>query len=119
MLQGPFRGQKGMLIMALNFNGIASWELLPQNKDLYWNNLKRLFSRNFEMWLSGYKTLLHNNAKPHTAAIVKDLWAEKMQMAEAGKPPCPQADSGRQRLSCVRKTATSAASMASKRRRHG
>jgi [histone H3]-lysine36 N-dimethyltransferase SETMAR len=72
---------KRMLIMSMDFNGIAFWDLLPEktvvNAEFYRNYL----DENIEKWMSGKSfrkpILLHDNAKPHTANVVKEFLKNK------------------------------------------
>lgn len=74
-------GNKRMLIMAMDFDGIAFYELLPEKQtvtaDVYISFLKKHLNK----WLRGKDSrhvwLLHDNATPHKARIVKDYLAEK------------------------------------------
>lgn len=74
-------GQKRMLIMAMDFDGIAYYELLPErqtvNAEVYIGFLSRLLAK----WLGRKDSkgvwLLHDNARPHVARVVKDFLDER------------------------------------------
>ena len=80
VLQEDFRGEKRLLIMAMDFNGIAFWELLPPGTTCTGVIYKDFLANNFETWLSGRRrgkiVLLHDNARPHKANVVKQFLAE-------------------------------------------
>lgn len=73
-------GHKRMLIMALDFNGIAFWKLCPEktvvNGDLY-KNFEWAATEMAQARGPKHLRLHHDNARVHTAAVVKDFLAEK------------------------------------------
>ena len=75
------RGEKRMLTMALDFNGIAFWELLPPKTTCNGERYRDFLARNFDLWPGkpkrGKAVLLHDGARPHIASVVKEFLAEK------------------------------------------
>lgn len=72
---------KRMLIMAVDFNGIAFWKLQPEKSSVTGEAYVSFLKENLPGWLSGKRfrspVLLHDNAKPHVAKIVKDFLKEE------------------------------------------
>lgn len=75
------RANKRMLIMAMDFNGIAFYELLPEKQNVNSEIYLQFLKRNLNKWLKGRKStqvwLHHDNATSHKARIVKDFLASK------------------------------------------
>lgn len=79
-----------MLIMAMDFNGIAFYELLPPGSTVDGEVYKSFLERKITEWLSGKDSrhlwLLHDNARPHKARVVKEFLIEK-QISTWDHPP--------------------------------
>ena len=73
--------EKRMLIMAMDFNGIAFYELQPPKTTVTGEAYKNFLAKNLDTWRAGHGRgqtwLLHDNARPHQARVVKDFLAEK------------------------------------------
>uniref|UniRef100_A0A158P5I0 Mos1 transposase HTH domain-containing protein n=1 Tax=Tetranychus urticae TaxID=32264 RepID=A0A158P5I0_TETUR len=74
-------GEKRMLIMAMDFTGIAFWELLPEKTTVTGEVYRKFLGKHLPNWLgtrnSQHLWLLHDNARPHKHKDVKELLAEK------------------------------------------
>lgn len=81
---------KRLLIMAMDFNGIAFYEILEEKQTLNSNLYIEFLERNFDKWLNVNKFkkvwLLHDNAKSHKAVVVKEFLAKK-KISEWNHPP--------------------------------
>lgn len=75
-MQEEFRGQKMMLLTQGNrFQRNLVLRASATKSDPYWNGLKTFLGpqlRNFAWHKLGKIMLLHDNARPYTAAVVKD-----------------------------------------------
>lgn len=73
--------EKRMLIMALDYNGIAFYKLLPHKTTVDANLYMQFLCDYIPTWLVGKSfrrpVLHHDNARPHKARIVTDLLREK------------------------------------------
>ena len=69
--------RKRMLIMAMDFKGIAFWHLYEEGETVTSEAYRDLLSREIPKWLQGknfrHPILLHNNARPHKARLIKDF----------------------------------------------
>jgi hypothetical protein len=78
-------GDKRMLIMAMDFHGIAFWKIMPVNTTVDGNSYKSFLEEKVPQWLSSQyfsvPILLHDNARPHKAKVVKQyLEAEGIRL---------------------------------------
>ncbi|XP_015793258.1 histone-lysine N-methyltransferase SETMAR-like [Tetranychus urticae] len=74
-------GNKRMLIMGVDWNGIAFWELLPEKTTVTADVYKSFLVDKLPVWINENKHqrpyLLHDNARPHKAAPVVQLLERK------------------------------------------
>lgn len=72
---------KRMLIMAMDFDGIAFYELCPPKTTVTGEIYKFFLAKHFDNWAAGRGRgqvyLLHDNARPHKANVVKHFLEEK------------------------------------------
>lgn len=74
-------GNKRMLIMAMDHDGIAFWRLLPEKTTVTAEIYRNFLNEEIPKWLRGKSfrrpILLHDNARPHKARLVTDFLKEK------------------------------------------
>lgn len=74
-------GPKRLLIMAMDFYGIAFWKLLPEKSTVTAEVYKEFLDEYIPPWLEGKPfnrpILLHDNARPHKASLVTSFLEEK------------------------------------------
>lgn len=67
---------KRMLIMAMDFDGIAFWKLLPEKTTVTAEAYVSFLKEKLPKWMSDRRlksaVLLHDNARPHAAKITKE-----------------------------------------------
>lgn len=87
------QGPKRILILALDWNGIAFWELLPTGNNVTADYYHDFLNRNIDSWLSGknYKRvmILHDNARPHKSNKIKEFFMNRGIMEWAHPPYSP------------------------------
>lgn len=80
-LQQNIHFNKRMLIMCMDINGIAFWELLPEKTTVNAQTYVNFLNNYVPNWLKGKSftrpCLLHDNARPHKAKIVQDFLKQK------------------------------------------
>jgi hypothetical protein len=68
--------RKRMLILAMDFNGIAFWKICPEGESVNGEKYKNFLEEFVPNWLSGKSfkrpILLQDNAKPHKSKVVKE-----------------------------------------------
>lgn len=83
-------GPKRMLVLALDWHGIAFWELLPTGKTVTADYYHDFLNRNIGSWLSEKKynrvMVLHDNARPHKSNKIKEFFVS-MGIREWAHPP--------------------------------
>ena len=89
VIRGDIHGHKRMLIMAMDFDGIAFWELLGDKQFLKAETYRQFLERNIPKWLcrnSHKKALIvHENGHPHKSPTVTQ-WLEENEKEEWGHP---------------------------------
>lgn len=81
---------KRMLIMALEYNEKAFYELLPEKTTVNGEIYKSFSARYLDEWLgvrdSSYLWLLNDNARPHNAAVKKYLQSKDITVCDPYSP---------------------------------
>lgn len=81
MVRENIRDRKRMLIMAMDFNGIAFWELLPEKSTVNSQVYQSFLERNIPNWMRANNfqkaILAQDNARPHIARSVMGFLERK------------------------------------------
>lgn len=74
-------GEKRMLLVAMDYNGIAWYHLLKKKESMTSELYKTILNEKIPKWLRGKPfrrpVLLHDNARPHKSKFVQDFLREK------------------------------------------
>ena len=74
-------GNKRLLIMAMDWDGICFWQLLPPKTTVNWQVYKKFLVEYLPNWISRNNHLrpwlLHDNARPHVHKEIKEFLAKK------------------------------------------
>ena len=65
--------RKLIFVVEMNIRGVASWELLPEKKSMNAESYRDLLDRRISDWAIALPVILHDNARPHNARIVREL----------------------------------------------
>lgn len=73
-------GRKRMLILAMDYNGIAFWELCQEKESVNAVRYRSFLSENIPIWLQDkrfkYPIIIHDNARPHKAVLIREYLKE-------------------------------------------
>lgn len=73
--------QKELLIIGMDFDGVAFWSLFDEGLTMTSDRYKTFLDENVTKWQLdkkiSYPIILHDNAKPYKAQIIKDLLKSK------------------------------------------
>ena len=76
VVSANIHGTKRMLIMSMDYNGIPFYKLRPERTTVSSAVYKEFLEKNLDNWLgarsSKFMWLLHDNARPHKAAIITE-----------------------------------------------
>ena len=79
-VKGGFQQKKRMLIMAMDYSGIAFWKLLPEKTTVTAEVYRDFIKENIEDWKLknnvSRPVIAHDNARPHVAKLVQDFFTE-------------------------------------------
>ena len=80
-IRAELREPKRMLILAMDFEGIAFWEILPLGTTVNAQVYLDFLQRNIPEWMArkGHKKVIiaQDNARPHVARIINEYFAEQ------------------------------------------
>ena len=73
--------RKRLIVVSMDFNVVAFYKLMEENLTMNANRYKKFLEEYVTNWVHGngivYHIILHDNAKPHKARVVRDLFEEK------------------------------------------
>ena len=84
--------QKALLIVGMDFDGVAFWSLFDEGVTMTSDRYSTFLDENVTKWQldkKSYPIILHDNARPHKAQIIKDLLKSKSWSALPHPPYSP------------------------------
>lgn len=88
--QQELRERKRMMIMAMDFDGIAFWHLCDENESVNSEVYKTFLETYVPKWMEGKRfkgpVICHDNARPHKSKMIMEFLA-KNQFDTLGHPP--------------------------------